>query len=61
MSVNYLLTVLNSPYTIADTDTFLSEGKRHWPDCKAKLAGSDTLKTDADIEVFSSGVMVLVP
>ena len=60
MSVNYLLTVLNSPYTIADTDTFLSEGKRHWPDCKAKLAGSDTLKTDADIVLNPDGASTII-
>ena len=60
MGVRYLYTTLNSERIIADTDTFLSEGKRHWPDCKARLVGSDTLKTDADIVLNPDGASTII-
>lgn len=55
MSVNYLLTVLNSPYTIADTDAFLHEGSKAWPDSKGTRWDDDEDGTDADILLTPDG------
>ena len=60
MGVSYLYSTLNSGLVIADTDTFLSKGKRHWPDCKARHVGSDTLKTDADSVLNPDGASTII-
>ena len=60
MGVNYLCSTLNSGRVIADTDTFLSEGKRRWPDCKVVLMDSDKFKTDADIVLDPDGASTII-
>ena len=60
MGVNYLCSTLNSGRVIADTDTFLSEGKRRWPDCKVVLMESDKFKTDADIVLGPDGASTII-
>jgi len=60
MGVRYLYTTLNSGRIIADTDTFLHEGSKAWPDCEAKLVGSHTLKTDADIVLNPDGASTII-
>ena len=60
MGVNYLCTTHNSGRVIADTDTFLSEGKRRWPDCKVVLMDSDKFKTDADIVLDPDGASTII-
>ena len=60
MGVRYLYTTLNSGRVIADTDTFLSEGKRRWPDCKVVLMDSDKFKTDADIVLDPDGASTII-
>ena len=60
MSVNYLLTVLNSPYTIANTDTFLHEGSKVWPDSKGTRWNDDEDGTDADILLTPDGASTVI-
>ena len=60
MGVSYLCTTLNSGRVIADTDTFLSKGKRRWPDCKVVLMDSDKFKTDADIVLNPGGASTII-
>lgn len=60
MGVNYLCSTLNSRRVIADTDTFLSEGKRRWPACKVVLMDSDKFKTDADIVLDPDGASRII-
>ena len=60
MSVNYLFTVLNSPYTIADTDTFLHEGSKAWPDSKGTRWDDDEDGTDADILLTPDGASTVI-
>ena len=60
MGVRYLYTTLNSGRIIADTDTFLSEGKRRWPACKVVLMDSDKFKTDADIVLDPDGASRII-
>ena len=60
MGVRYLCTTLNSGRVIADTDTFLSKGKRRWPDCKVVLMDSDKFKTDADIVLNPGGASTII-
>ena len=60
MGVSYLCTTLNSGRVIADTDTFLSEGKRRWPACKVVLMDSDKFKTDADIVLDPDGASRII-
>ena len=60
MGVNYLCSTLNSGRVIADTDTFLSEGKRRWPDCKVVLMDSDKFKTDSDIVLDPDGASTII-
>ena len=49
MGVRYLYTTLNSGHIIADTDTFLHEGNKAWPDSKGTRWNDDEDGTDADI------------
>ena len=60
MSVNYLLTVLNPPYTIANTDTFLHEGSKAWPDSKGTHWDDDEDGTDADILLTPDGASTVI-
>ena len=60
MGVNYLCSTLNSGRVIADTDTFLSEGKRRWPDCKTRSVGSVDRETDVEILLDPDGASTII-
>ena len=60
MGVRYLYTTLNSGRVIADTDTFLREGKRHWPDCKTRSVGSADRETDVEILLDPDGASTII-
>lgn len=60
MGVNYLCSTLNSGRVIADTDTFLSEGKRRWPDCKTRSVGSVDRETDVEILLDPDGASRII-
>ena len=60
MDVRYLYTTLNSGRVIADTDTFLREGKRHWPDCKTRSVGSADRETDVEILLDPDGASTII-
>ena len=60
MGVRYLYTTLNSGRVIADTDTFLSEGKRRWPDCKTRSVGSADRETDVEILLDPDGASTII-
>lgn len=60
MGVRYLYTTLNSGRVIADTDTFLCEGKRHWPDCKTRSVGSADRETDVEILLDPDGASTII-
>ncbi len=60
MSVNYLYSTLNSGLVIADTDTFHSEGKRHWPECKTRSMGSTDRETDVEILLDPDGASTII-
>ncbi|WP_454932838.1 hypothetical protein [Actinomyces oris] len=60
MSVNYLYSTLNSGLVIADTDTFHSEGKRHWPECKTRSVGSTDRETDVEILLDPDGASTII-
>ena len=60
MGVRYFYTTLNSGRVIADTDTFLSEGKRRWPDCKTRSVGSVDRETDVEILFDADGGSTII-
>ena len=60
MGVRYLYTTLDSGRVIADTDTFLREGKRHWPDCKTRSVGSADRETDVEILLDPDGASTII-
>ena len=60
MGVRYLYTTLNSGRVIADTDTFLRERKRHWPDCKTRSVGSADRETDVEILLDPDGASTII-
>ena len=60
MGVNYLCSTLNSGRVIADTDTFLSKGKRRWPACKTRSVGSVDRETDVEILLDPDGASTII-
>ncbi|TFH52575.1 hypothetical protein E4J66_07250 [Actinomyces viscosus] len=60
MSVRYLYTTLNSGRVIADTDTFLSEGKQQWPDCRTISVASADREVDVEILTPPDGASTII-
>lgn len=60
MGVNYLIPVLNSTYTIADVDVFLSEGSKVWPNSRGMRWDDDRDGTDADIMLNPDGASTII-
>ena len=60
MGVRYLYTTLNSGHIITDTDTFLHEGSKAWPDSKGTRWDDDEDGTDADILLTPDGASTVI-